>query len=513
MITELHIKLCDVEPTVWRKIYIHNESTFHELHKVIQLLFDWWDEFPYQFNIEMNKEKMKIANVPSNHSAQIIDSESIKLKDVLPLLGPIEYVYGSSSNVYKLVINVEQIRNEINEKQKYPICIDAAHELEDVEVQIDNVFRFPFGRQHKVHYSDLVKRINYKFKNNLVQFTISEYKLFSQNVWDELYSLTERYYQEKPWKYISNEQVIAIYDQRVDEYIFCSVLGDNHDLYGLSVYTGFNGLLSLHMSLTQNFDIDQLFQIHSSLLLRFERQTRKQIVSSNSTQSFLQMKNGLISQYTSYQPGYFPWHINEKEAATVILALKEILRLLKRIQSGFIIPNYLTDDTLLLINRDETKGKIIETTISFKQIMKKILPLQNTLSKSELRRLHYMNRKNNLKIEFSLQYVNVPIQRLKGNRPFLPLSSVFVNAKDENIIYHNIYDEQIDYEIVQSELLHMIEILDGIPGEIITDELTYHYLKPLLLHIQLPIRVTDELKVTRHVNETVSKYLTSSTIE
>lgn len=517
MILEIQLELCHIKPTVWRKIHIHKDANLIDLHKIIQLMFDWWDVYPYQFLINTKtkllsiteKDVTNVVNQNTFHKSKTL--ASIKLTNLLDeITEPIEYIYGIEPNDYKVLIRIQPVNSEISNEQKYPICVDALNELILMNGHEKEAVRFPFGQQQSLQHTNLVKRLNHKLKHNLFHNSTINRNYYMETVWDDLYSLTKRYYQAKPWKYISNEQIIAIYDEQINEYIFCSILGDHHDLYGLSVYVGFNGLLSLHMSLKQNFSIEQLFQIHSNLLVTFERQTRNEIIPSDKKQPPFTLDNGVVAQFTSYQPGYFPWNVNEQEAIIVTIAIKEVLRLLKRIQSGFSLPNFLEDDSLLLIKRNDDIGETIESTISFKQMMKKILPMQITLSKEEIRRLYEKKANLNMKVEFSLQYVNVPIQRLKGNRPFLPLSSVIANVEDENIIYHNIYDDRLDYKIVQSELLHMIDLLNGIPKEIITDELTYQYVKPLLLHINLPIKVNEHLRVTNHVNTTVSQFLTST---
>src|SRR5699024_10182672 len=137
-------------------------------------------------------------------------------------------------------------------------------------------------------------------------------------------------------------------------------------------------------------------------------------------------------------------------------------------------------------------------------MIKKVLPVQLTISDEQLDYLKEIRQAKDLIVEFSLQYINVPIQRLKHKRPFLPLSSVIVDKKMKQIIYHNIYNVKLDYIIVQAEFYHMVQMLGALPSEIITDELTYHYLKPLLLIEDFPVTVTNKLPTTEEINKNVS---------
>lgn len=493
MIVELELELLNRDSFMWRKIHIHDGTTLEDLHKIIQLLFDWWDEHPYRFRFLFDDRVLDIES----------DAAAIKLRDVFDeSMKPLIYIYGKDE------VSIRVLRHDVHTKYGvYPVCIDA--NMIKGDDRIDRAGSFPFGMQ-KVNHDDAVKQINARLSHHFGQRTLEELNIDPAGVWEELVVLTEQYYEMKPWKHISNEQVIAIYAERFDEYIFCSVLGDHHDLYGLSVYVGFDGLLALHMSLTKKLTIDQLFQIHSNILLRFEKKKRHDAHSHNQRHASYEMDNEILAQYTSYKSGRFPWHIDEKEAELMKLALKEMLHLHKRVASGFQLPNYVKDESVLLRKIKESELDPSESIVPCKQLMKKILPLNMTLSKTDLRRLQVAKRLPYVEVEFSLQYVNVPIQRLKNNRPFFPLSIVVADRNEGKILYHDIYDERLDYEIVQRELLHMIDLLNGIPGKIMTDHLTYQYVKPLLLYIRLPLHVTEHLQAASDVNYNISKYLISS---
>src|SRR5699024_10405349 len=138
------------------------------------------------------------------------------------------------------------------------------------------------------------------------------------------------------------------YDERFDEYLFCSVLGKAEGMYGLSVYIGFNGLLSLHTSLTKNLSIEQLFQLHSNLLLQFESKSNKKTENHLSPSSLL-VNEGVIAQFTSYKPGYFPWKIDDREAAMFRLAIEMTLYIYEKSQEGYPIPKYIEKGELLLL--------------------------------------------------------------------------------------------------------------------------------------------------------------------
>ncbi|HEX7051209.1 MAG TPA: plasmid pRiA4b ORF-3 family protein [Longimicrobiales bacterium] len=47
----LRISLAEIEPSIWREVLVSRDTTLHELHRGIQVLFDWYDYHLYEFDI------------------------------------------------------------------------------------------------------------------------------------------------------------------------------------------------------------------------------------------------------------------------------------------------------------------------------------------------------------------------------------------------------------------------------------------------------------------------------
>lgn len=503
MIYEIHIELASTHRPVWRTVHVHKKMTFEQLHQLIQLLFDWWDDHPYQFTEAVSEERVIFQRGKNSTNYEHIGQANLRIEEVLNEIGEgLYYIYGDKRS-WQLQLTLQQIITPLRKNNLYPICISADKELIGDNMTKDTPLQFPFDKQRAFEGVSLVKRLNRKIAHNIVQYTISDWEQkVIENCWFNLANAIDRYYKEKPWEQITNQQVFAIYDSHFDEYLFCTILGKESDLLGLSVYIGFNGLLSLHTSLTKNLNIDQLFQLHDNLLLQFNPKDESPPASTPFYEN-----DEVYAQLTSYKPGYFPWKLNEKEALLLTLAIEQTLYLFERIKQGYKIPNYIEEDQFLILTIDRKKSQIKKRTVTFEHMIKKVLPLQVTITKQALEELHTLGKESNLSVQFSLQYLQVPVQRLKDQRPLLPLSSVIVDETTKEIVYHNIYDTYLDYSIVQHEFLHMIQLFGVIPGKIKTDELTYHYIKPLLLKIDLPFEVTDSLLLTERINKAVSHLL------
>ncbi|MFC1660477.1 plasmid pRiA4b ORF-3 family protein [Gemmatimonadota bacterium] len=47
----LRVSLAEIEPPIWRSVLVRANITLHELHRTIQMLFQWYDYHLYRFEI------------------------------------------------------------------------------------------------------------------------------------------------------------------------------------------------------------------------------------------------------------------------------------------------------------------------------------------------------------------------------------------------------------------------------------------------------------------------------
>jgi hypothetical protein len=47
----LRVSLAEIEPPIWRTVLVKSSITLHELHRTIQMLFQWYDYHLYRFEI------------------------------------------------------------------------------------------------------------------------------------------------------------------------------------------------------------------------------------------------------------------------------------------------------------------------------------------------------------------------------------------------------------------------------------------------------------------------------
>lgn len=71
MIFQFKIALLDVGVPVWRRVQVNSDSSFRDLHEVIQVSFDWYDSHLHNFSIrKSNGEKIERISIEPNNEFQ-----------------------------------------------------------------------------------------------------------------------------------------------------------------------------------------------------------------------------------------------------------------------------------------------------------------------------------------------------------------------------------------------------------------------------------------------------------
>lgn len=124
-IIQLKITLAGTKPPIWRRIQLEKNTTFFELHHIIQISFGWLNYHMYEFDIDGHKlgapgDYMK--NIPSTYEG-VIDSRDITLDLITERGETFSYLYDFGDS-WKHTLTVEQFFAK-KQDEKYPICIDG----------------------------------------------------------------------------------------------------------------------------------------------------------------------------------------------------------------------------------------------------------------------------------------------------------------------------------------------------------------------------------------------------
>ncbi len=118
-ILQLKIQIDGIEPKIWRRFLVKEKISFHDLHKVIQIVMGWSDYHLYSFYV--NKEEIGLPDPDFRND--LLNAKKIKLKDKLLLKQKFGYMYDFGDGwEHKLVL--EKILSD-TDTALVPICLEG----------------------------------------------------------------------------------------------------------------------------------------------------------------------------------------------------------------------------------------------------------------------------------------------------------------------------------------------------------------------------------------------------
>ncbi len=120
-ILELKITLNNIRPPIYRKIQVPDFYTFHQLHHLIQLAFEWENIHMYIF---FDKDSEISAFEDDFSERQPGDAKKIKLKERFKSLKDrLLYVYDFGDN-WEHTVELEKVL-DADPSKRYPACISG----------------------------------------------------------------------------------------------------------------------------------------------------------------------------------------------------------------------------------------------------------------------------------------------------------------------------------------------------------------------------------------------------
>ena len=115
----LRVSLAEIDPPIWRSVLVKASTTLHELHRTIQMLFQWFDYHLYRFEIgERGFEA-------PDEEAEGEDSTRVRLSQLGLRAGDtFEYTYDFGDD-WRHLIEVEGLET-VSEEVWLPWVLDGA---------------------------------------------------------------------------------------------------------------------------------------------------------------------------------------------------------------------------------------------------------------------------------------------------------------------------------------------------------------------------------------------------
>ncbi|UOQ84156.1 plasmid pRiA4b ORF-3 family protein [Gracilibacillus salinarum] len=474
---QLKISLKDYKPLVQRTIIIDDRSSFRELHDTIQLAFQWQAMHLYAFNTTGISDKpltikpfIEGLDIPAAGDER--NDEEVMLGDIFHQTNDsLTYLYDFGDN-WEHEITLEDQKGNINPNLS-PVCIQAT----GIGPGEDNMgFSDEFMEKDWAE-GELEEFVNQELAilqtQGFAEETPVEYP--SPEDWQSLYAWVDRFKQLKPWHFLHDDQIIAIWIPSIKDYCYCSIMGAGGQHFGISTYVGEEGLKALCATLTQEMQPGYLTtilytrSIVLNLVNRDELDPEEYKVIKQADKKY-RGKNQWPS-FVSYKPAYHPWYIDKEEAMLLqelFPALWNVLQ--KAAKKKLTIPDQMDNWYALTLSKD---GQWIDTTINgienYEQT-KEIQPVSLTISEVELARMKRELPKDQSELEYGVVPFPEPVQMQADSRPYIPFIVLSTDPETKTAVYYNML-QMINTELAQETFIKFVTQLGRIPSVIYMDDL------------------------------------------
>ncbi len=514
MIYELKVTLKDVGTQVRRNIQIDGNTTFYDLHRVLQVAFDWENYHLHSFFVnKSNGKRMEHVEISREQQDDFTDFLGMReiynekeelLADWLRMPDDkLTYVYDFGDNWNHEI----KFTKKLKPKQGvvYPRCTGAKNIAPDEDTRGEVLMGDVDLTHPDTSGNELTEEVNEEFRFQLKDMLSTSEQLSDDNdCWPDVLAKAKEFLRRKPWEGMSDEHIFAVTDPVTSERVYCSVLGGGGEMFGIVVYIGKEGYASLMDSLMDGEPSFAFIVQQRNLLLSFEDREDLEKSDYNLVKSYDIPFRGRKSwpSFRSYKPGYYPWVLDNDEARLMLLALEQTMQVYNELLNGLEMPDLIADESVLERVPHEENGalrfynQVVELEDNPEVELESDVPL--AISELDLKRVEKIARIP-ATIEFSMEYVDMPVQNEPEERPAFPILALAVERTQGLAVYQDLVTGDEGPSVWQNQFINMITAMEGIPETILVDEKTAHYLKPLVTKLKLNVDVEDELPLVRQV--------------
>lgn len=512
LIYQLKVSLKHTKPPIWRRLQVYADTTFHQLHHILQIAFDWDDQHLHVFRpSKIPDQKRDVTDEthdlfsffgdPGNEMIGIgdpefnegwgtfFDEKEEKLSDWLQQeKDKITYTYDFGDDWEHLIVLERILPPEAD--VPYPRCVKVRH-LAPEEDSRGEWLEKEWSEKHPGHQTDaqfnreIQDEVNARFRERDDVLQVHPPSPQSNDVdtyahWRPLFELVIQYKRLKPWQWMSDIDMFAVVDPDSEETGYCCVLGEGGEMYGLAVYIGDEGFRSL-IEITESEGQVEPHEQRSVLLSFNDR-------GDLAKEDYRLIKDlGLSFRgrnawpvFRSFVPGYVPWRLEKWEVRFLTNVLEQVIHVCQRVK----------DDPQLIAPRDDRLfARIAERTdkglVWRDGSVPDSVPSENRdfgcyASEIELARLRRSYPMQEGIIESDVSYFPEPVQDEEADRPYFPYLYLCLDAVTGMVVDHQLLHHERAAEHIQQRFVQMIQKMGYIPASIhIDNEVTYYILSPL----------------------------------
>lgn len=339
---------------------------------------------------------------------------------------------------------------------------------------------------------------------------MSKIPAVSLDVWKDLYAEAARFESIKPWNILCEESFFGVQDPTSGQLGYGCVLGEMGTFLALAVYRGGEGFNVYQRLKNDEIPEDESFAAQNCLMAQFADREELEKADRDNIKRLGLRYRGVQAWplFRSQFPGYFPWHLDEKEAVFLTCALRCASDWVERIASGRLDPDERPGKvfTYLLKVGDEKSAREFEVCWTDIPIYKSAPPQPLALDEKRLTKLLAKPPKRGGAWEADVYYLPAPI--MDRDRPYFIRMVMVVDRESGYVLPGGVVPpERPAHEALADALLGGAEQMGCAPSEIrVRDDKLSALLEPMAKALGARLTVGD-LPVIRRTKREIDKML------
>lgn len=286
----------------------------------------------------------------------------------------------------------------------------------------------------------------------------------------ELYEAASVFKQTQPWKWLYDADIICVENPKDKMMGYGSVMGRAGEHFALGVYLGTGGLFGFYqiMKHADTIPDHQAMHYQNCLMCSFEdrdflaNEDRKQIKDLGL--SFRGRNAWPV--FRRYEPGYYPWFINEEECIFLTHALRQVLFVAGNVLTGQLKMDMEQGKTIVRYS-EEKNGQLEwyskEVQLTFPAVSYSPVAITDDVLIQKIKKAGSMG---NVSFQADICYMISPVRENKGERPYFPRIFVLAEPKSGRILDFEMYKSiGDDADVCLKKLIRMC-LKNGVPKEI-----------------------------------------------
>lgn len=332
--------------------------------------------------------------------------------------------------------------------------------------------------------------------------------------WHVLYRAAVDFQRIQPWRWVNDTDLFGVKNPEDGEIGYCCVVGALGEFLGLVVYSGTEGLESyLRIQKDEPAEEDVL-------------STAKCLVASFEDRKFLQKQDHEVIKrlglkfrgpkswplFRSYEPGYYPWYLNQPQVHFLTLALRQAAEVSLRMKvNGNLLMN--SEKVGYLVRVAEQSG----SDLHWRDEWLSAAPPERTRDEApvpdeiRLRRI----KKRGLRPAgiWEVDFFQFPMPIQEGGRPFFPLCLLIVDQDSGFVFETRLESKDRHRPEFQNHMLNVIEKNAYLPQEIwVKREEVFQLFEVLVSRLGLKIKRVKKLSQLEHAKKSMNSYFSSAKI-